>query len=211
MPSPKYRYARAVHLYLPRTSWPDFVIYVVMPRSSKDTPAFYIIPRGALSTDTEWALGRLESYRGNWKQLREVRDDASLERTFKFVSPVLQSAIIEANNKNLSVKPIKKSGRKRLLPFYQHRVLIADVACTVMSAPRVERLSDTVFVRRPTDSLGAVVIYVVKEPTTDEKRFFVIPAAEILKTTTRSLGSEWLKRFEDGWQLLKSSANPKTC
>jgi hypothetical protein len=43
--SPEYLHATSLPIYLPRTSFADFVIYVPM---NMDTEDFYIVPRGAL-------------------------------------------------------------------------------------------------------------------------------------------------------------------
>src|SRR5690348_16563517 len=47
--SPSYPQSKSINVYLPRTQWPDFLIYVAYEDTS---PTFYVVPRMNLSADT---------------------------------------------------------------------------------------------------------------------------------------------------------------
>ena len=199
---PTTQATRCSLLYVPRTAWPDFLVYVAMPRSPNNTQAFYIVPRGALSADTTRAPDSsfLQKYLNGWEQLREKQDSRALLRRTKVLSAALKSVVMEARSRNLSVKLLRKANRSRLPLIFQHRVFIDGVRCTVMSATRIAGRT-VIVLRRPVTNWGLFVIYVVIEPGTRSK-MFVIPSREVQRTTSRSMNSEWLKPYLDAWGLL---------
>jgi hypothetical protein len=201
---PKYPHSKAIGLYLPRVSWPDFIVYVTMPQTVEDKPAFYVVPRGAISKDTTWLIDALSTHKDNWHQLLEIQGAKELKRKFRYLTPPLKTVIAEALYKNFSVKLVKKAGRQRLLWFYQHRILIDGVKCIVMSTSRVGKVSDVISVRRPTGYWSSFVIYVAKDITNNGNMFFIIPASEVPETTTRSLKSPSMARYLNAWELISS-------
>ncbi len=84
--SPAYSYAKSLRLYLPRTNFADFLIYVVM---DSVPPSVYIIPRGVLSQDTYRTLKSLEEYRNAWGFLATSGSPQLTERRFTSISPQL--------------------------------------------------------------------------------------------------------------------------
>lgn len=51
--NPSFPEAVSIHLYLPRTDWPDFLIYVL--RQTAGPLEYYVLPRGVLSKKQRYA------------------------------------------------------------------------------------------------------------------------------------------------------------
>ena len=68
-PNASYPQAEYSPLYLPRTTWADFLVYV----AHKETPRrFYIIPRGELAKDTGRSLESLARFQVHGNGCKQV-------------------------------------------------------------------------------------------------------------------------------------------
>src|SRR5579872_3263911 len=96
VPQVDYPTAAYARLYLPRTEFADFLIYVAFP--STGDPSFYVVPRGAMSKDTAWSLGSLEQYRDAWQVLKGKIAPDQTERHFTTLNWQLQAVVDSAKD-----------------------------------------------------------------------------------------------------------------
>lgn len=202
-----YPKRESIQLYLPRTSWPDFLIYVVKQRADSDKLGLYIMPRGDLSADTARSLSSLKRFENAWHFLGADLPDEKFARHFRELSFSLKIVQDAAKRNGFSVSLVKRGGWSRVPDMFQHRILIHGRRCQVMSASRCSSDSDdpswnTVRIKMPKEPWGGFVIYVVNPPEEDVSQIFVIPRCDISKTTTRSLLGDWLNHYYEAWQLL---------
>jgi hypothetical protein len=206
--SPK---ALSIPLYLPRTDWPDFVIYVVR-RPPNGLLEFYIVPRGALSKDTELCPSTLERYRDAWGLLKETLSPDLVERRFADLNWQLRNAIAAAKRAGLEVSLIPLRHNRPWPLFVQTKVIIADRKCTLHSLSRIN--SDPsqnehayVALRKQKTAWAEFQLYVL--PDLKEPVVYVIPSASIKADTSVSLKNERLAFYRNKWSLLtKSEAEP---
>ncbi len=119
-------------LYLPRSDWPDFIIYVFANR--KETTRFFIVPRGEISKET--GVCALDSwlfkYENAWTLLSPGIERARLDRRFDDTPWKLQVAIRKAKAVGLEVRLI---GTKNLASLHvKDRLLINSCKCLVITA-----------------------------------------------------------------------------
>jgi hypothetical protein len=204
--SPDYSYAKSLRLYLPRTGFADFLIYVavdVVP------PTFYIIPRGILSKDTARTEKSLEEYRNAWNLLTEAISPTLTERKFEAISSQLQSVISGAQQAGLEVELIRtKKGQRRndYRSVFQRRVLVSGKRCAIYSGVRINKDLDLnqyniVILRASRDSWPEFCLYIVEDGAV-----YVIPRGTITHTTTLSLNSPDLRPYRNAWDLLQGAS-----
>ena len=195
--------SQAAPLYVPRLDWADFMVYVGAPKYPEDSKTFYVVPRGALSADSSRALDSafLQKYVNAWELLATPPRHRTLVRRKKVLSPALKAVVMEAKRRNLSVRLLRKKKGSRIPLLFQHQLYIDGIPCAVMSATAI-RGKPVVVLKRPANEWGAFVVYAVAGGQSDFDSFFVIPADEIKKTTTRSLTSPWLEQYREAWHLL---------
>jgi len=206
-PNRDYPKAQSIQLYLPRTNWPDFLLYVVKPNVDAEKRLFYIVPRGELSADTVRSLSSVEQFKSAWHLLRTDLSRERFARHFKEFSSQLKAVQGAAKNNGLSVSFLKRRGWSRLPNVRQHRIFIEGRRCQVMAAPRCSAKPanpfwDVVRMAMPKDPWGDYVVYVVDSKEKNANHVFVVPRRDIQKTTTRSLSSEWLNHYYEAWHLL---------
>jgi hypothetical protein len=135
--SEEYVEATSLPIYLPRTSFADFVIYVPMNVDSTD---FYVVPRGALSKDICLTLASLEQYKNVWHLLSQVSLDMMMRRNNR-LSRQLQSVILVAESRGLQFEMIRtakgKSRKTNFLTFHQRPIIIEGHCCAIYSASEV--------------------------------------------------------------------------
>lgn len=206
-PSAEYPQAEYFPLYLPRTEWPDFLIYVSL---SEIHPVFRIIPRSEMSKDTGWTPATLERYREAWEVLKQHPSDAS--KRFETLNWQLETIISLAQNAGLDVEFIKtekhRNGR-RWPPVVKRRLLIAGKKCAVFSATRINKNPEkagynyAVF-KVPEEDWSDFLLYVVKS-TGEPSYVFVVPREHIDATTSASLDHSELARYKNAWDLLMAT------
>jgi hypothetical protein len=202
--SPEYLDATSLPIYLPRTSFADFVIYVPMNLDSAD---FYIVPRGALSKDTCLTQASLEKYKNAWHLLSQASLDMMMRRNNRF-SWQLQAVILAAESRGLQFELISsakaKRRRKNFRSYLQRRIIIEGKRCAIYSAPEVigakAKECRIVVVKAPRDDWADFQVYLTKMGIT-----YVVPRGHIAKTTTLSLNSPVLVPYENAWDLLARS------
>jgi hypothetical protein len=97
--NPEYPDVQYYAIYLPRTEWADFLIYVAY----KEHPLLlFIIPRGLLTKDTGLTPDSLLPYQNNWECLHTA-SDGDLARGFEELSPQLQAVVTRAKQRQLSI------------------------------------------------------------------------------------------------------------
>jgi hypothetical protein len=206
-PNPDYPQAEYFPLYLPRTEWPDFLIYV---SPDEIHPVCRIIPRSEMSKDTGWTSESLERYREAWELLGQLPPDSS--KRFETFSWQLETIRLLAQNLGLEVEFIKtkkhRNGR-RWPPVIKRRVLIAGKKCAVFSATRINKNPEkaqynyAVF-KVPDEEWSDFQLYVVRcvgEPS----YVLVIPHGHIDATTSASLDPPELARYKNAWDLLTAT------
>src|SRR5258706_5884905 len=137
-PSAQYPHAEYFPLYLPRTDWPDFLIYVSLTDETR--PIFRVIPRVEMSKDTGLSPESLERYRDAWELLGQDLPDS--EKEFEILSWQLQAVEGSCKNAGLEVEFIKtkkhQDGR-RWPPVIKRRILIAGKKCSIFTAARISQ------------------------------------------------------------------------
>jgi len=199
--SQTYVEATALSIYLPRTSFADFVIYVPMNLNAMD---FYVVPRGALSKDTCLTIETLEKYKNAWHLLSQVSLDMMMRRNNR-LSWQLQSVILAAESRGLQFELIRSAKAKRrqtnFRTYLQRRIIIEGKRCAIYSAPEVigtkAKECRVVVVKAPRDDWADFQVYLTKMGIT-----YVVPRGHIPKTTTLSLNSPVLIPYENAWDLL---------
>lgn len=173
---------------------------------------FFVIPRGILSFDTGRVetSEQLEICKNNWALLTQQKPTLPTKPRFKVLSHAIRSFLIAASQRGFHVSVVR---RKRRFPFaYQHRVIVADTPCSVMSAPRLSpdskaKAHNVVLLKKPKDEWGQFVVYVVAGMNASlSSRFAIIPTSEVTHTTTRSLSSKWLSAYLDNWDRFRSDS-----
>jgi len=196
-----YVEATAFSIYLARTSFADFVIYVPMNLNTTD---FYVVPRGALSKDTCLTIETLEKYKNAWHLLSQVSLDMMMRRNNR-LSWQLQSVILSAESRGLQFELISSAKAKRrqkiFRTYLQRRIIIAGKRCAIYSASEVigaeAKQYHVVVVKAPRDDWADFQLYLTKIGVT-----YVMPRGHIVKTTTLSLNSPALVPYENAWDLL---------
>jgi hypothetical protein len=205
--NPLYPHAEYFPLYLPRTDWPDFLIYVSLSESG---PVFRIVPRPEMTKDTGWAPGSLERYRDAWELIQTMPQ--STEKKFEILSWLLEVVKISAQNAGLKVdflKTKKHQDGRRWPPVIKRRVLIAGRKCAVHSASRISRDPEKleynyVHFRESREDWPEFRLYVVQH-LDGLSDVFVIPREHITSTTCASLDHPELVRYKNAWNLLSAS------
>jgi hypothetical protein len=200
-----YPQAEYFSLYLPRTTWADFLIYVAhreMPRS------FYIVPRGKLSKDTGWAPESLAQYQDAWEWL-EPGSQAELKREFESLSWQLKAVIklAQGAGKPVELLRTKKSEKGRRWPeIIKRRVLISGRRCAIHTAARLSQDDSKseynyVMLKVSADEWAEFHLYVID--TADEGfDVFIIPSGHLQSTTSCSLDNPKLVKYTNSWDLL---------
>jgi hypothetical protein len=203
-----YPNAKSLALYLPRGSFPAFLIYV----TEDQTPNFYIVPRGLLSHDTSMTRESLEPYRNAWGLLNSAASPGLTDRHFAAISPILETVASAARAAGLETQYITtRNGLKRPGSYrrvFQRRVLIAGRRCQVYSAVRVDKrlpFDDqcVVNLKAPTTNWSEFNLYLVEDGSV-----FVFPRDDRKRQTTMSLSSPEFQSYRDAWHLLSASAKP---
>lgn len=118
-------------LYLPRSDWPDFIIYVVV---DSETPRFFIVPRGEMSKETGVCAQNnwLFKYENAWSLLSTSVASTELARRFEMTPWKLLVAIRKAEGLGLEVGLI---GKKNLPSRHiKDRLLINSCKCQMITA-----------------------------------------------------------------------------
>jgi hypothetical protein len=203
--SPDYPHSEALSIYLPRTSFADFVICVPM---DIQLPDLYIIPRGKLEKDTWRTRESLEEYKNAWHLLGEASLDMMMRRNNR-LSWQLQSAILSADSRGLQFELIPTvRGKKRpndFRTFNQRRIMIEGKRCAIYSASEVpQRLRVRILVLKGGDDWADFHLYLTKAGVT-----YVVPRGHIPKTTTLSVNSPTLVPYASAWHLLSAQVSEK--
>ena len=214
-PDPDNPENEAVSLYLPRTDWPEFLIYVVEPETEGQQSSFYVVPRGALSADTARAptSKQLKRYEDAWSLLATVPKGRETARRFRLLSWALRIAAQEAVRSGLHVTLVPHQKKTKLFRWRQHRVYIGGRRCHVMSAPRLStnpgnRAWKAVRLKDPKENWAEFIIYVAKGPPEPPRPLlFIVPRLKIQQTTTRTLSSPWLAEYANAWRLLSAEGS----
>jgi hypothetical protein len=201
-------YPNAVYapLYLPRTKFADFLIYVAFPSSSP--PRFYVVPRGAMTKDTAWSLESLEQYRDAWQVFKQPITTGQTERRFTILNWQLQTIIDAAKQASLEVTLIGLKKRTPWPTFVQRRAIVDGRKCAVYSCtrlspdPTVPRYN-FVFLRTPTNKWAEFQLCIVKDGPS-EYQIYVIPRGAIQEQTTASLDNPDLQSYKSNWKLLSA-------
>jgi hypothetical protein len=191
--SPHLSDAVSIQLYLPRTDFPDFLIYVV--QQIEQPLEFYVIPRGALSKDTHLSPNTLEKYRSAWDLLKSCSAD-QVERHFADLNWQLRAVMQGTEKAGLECTLIRR--RKRWPRFFQTRVIIAGRRCSLYSLSRIN--PDYVALRKQDATWCEFQLYALRDAK--ESAVYVIPTGSIKANTSVSLTNEKLMAYRDNWGLL---------
>lgn len=209
-PNASYPDAECFPLYLPRTAWADFLIYVVHEESP---PLFYVIPRGELAKDTGLSPESLAPYQNAWKWLKP-ESQAELSRNFESLSWQLQAVITRAQDAGKSIELLgtKKAEKGRRWPaIIKRRVLISGRRCAIFTANRIsndESRSEYnyVLLRVPAEKWAEFHLYVIDTAALSFD-VLIIPRVHLGSTTSCALDHPELAKYTNRWELL--SAGPE--
>jgi hypothetical protein len=208
-PNAEYPHAEYFPLYLPRTDWADFLVYVSL---TENPPVFYIIPRLEMSKDTGRAPGSLEPYRHAWELLQQDLPSGSSEKSFEVLNWQLQPVTKSAKDAGLVVEYIdtkKHRDAGRWPPVIKRRVIIAGRKCAIFSAARLSQdpekhqYSYAVF-NVPEEKWSEFLLYVVNSAD-NSWGVFVIPRKHLTSRTSASLDHPELARYKNAWNLLTAT------
>jgi hypothetical protein len=192
-------------LYLPRSDWPDFVIYALA--NGKDASRFFIVPRGEISKETGVCAPNnwLFKYENAWSLLSAGVPRAKLARRFDNMPRKLQVVIRKANELGLNVELIgKKNNPARHM---KDRLYVNSCKCQVMSAGGLKRKAHArcpiIHIHPPKSSWADFLIFVVPSETVGQ--IFIIPRSKVTKTTSTTLTSPWLNEYADNWDDVKAA------
>jgi hypothetical protein len=199
--SAEYPNATSLPIYLPRTGFADFVIYVPMDSERED---FYIVPRGLISKDTCLTPESLNQYKNAWHLLGQASLDMMMRRKTR-ISWQLQSVILFADSRGLRFELIKTAKGKKLpnsfRTVHQRRIMIEGKKCAIFSATAVPiqgaKTYRVVVIKAPLDDWADFQIYLRRDGVS-----YVIPRGIIAKTTTLSLNSPLLRAYENAWNFV---------
>jgi hypothetical protein len=194
----------SIRLYLPRTDWPDFVIYVVRQMGQR-RPEYYVVPRGVLSKDTFLCPTTLNEYRDAWNLFKEPISPELLERRFAIFNWQLRTAIGAAKQAGLELSLVQRRAHRAWAQFCQTRIIIAGRRCTLHSLSRISSDQDRsqygyVALRKQKGGWGEFQLYVLPQSTGPV--VYVIPSASIEADTSVSLESKRLTIYKNNWGLL---------
>jgi hypothetical protein len=208
-PSAQYPNAEYLPLYLPRTDWADFLVYVSV---TQNQPVFHIVPRAEMSKDTGRAPESLAPFKDAWELLQLDLPEGRSEKEFEIFSWQLHAVKLSAQRVGLEVEFIKtkkhKDG-KRWPPFIKRRVIIAGRKCAVFSATRLsqnpeKRSYNYAVFKVPMEKWPEFVVYVAKE-TQNSWHVFVVPRGHVSTWTTASLDHPELARYRNAWKFLTAT------
>lgn len=196
--------AVSIRLYLPRTDWPDFLIYVL--RQVAGPLEYYVLPRGVLSKETALCPGSLQKYRDAWTLFTQPLSPDLLERRFAVLNWQLRKAIAAAQQTGLEVTLIKRRTHRPWAEFCQTRILIEGRRCALHSLSRITPDSndprhDYVAVRKPKSDWAEFQLCML--PQSRDRDVYVIPSGSINASTVVSIENERLIFYRNNWNLLK--------
>jgi hypothetical protein len=189
-------------LYLPRSDWPDFIIYVFA--NGKQTSRFFIVPRGEMSKETSVCASDnwLFKYENAWSLLSGGIARKKLARRFDDTPWKLGVVIRKAKAAELDVRLI---GTKKLASRHiKDRLLINSCKCQVITAGVFTRsILETPIINlyAPKNSWADFLIFVVPD---NAEHVFIVPRSKITKTTSTTLSSKWLAEYADNWDAVKA-------
>jgi hypothetical protein len=205
----QYLHAQYFPLYLPRTDWPDFLVYVSL---IENHPVFHVVPRVEMSKDTGRTFESLEPFKDAWELLQLDLPNERSEKGFEILSWQLQAVKCSAQRAGLEVELIrtKKSGDGgRWPPFIKRRVMVAGRKCAVFSATRLSQNPDkrqynyAVF-KVPSEKWPEFVVYAVNN-VDNSSDVFVVPREHLSTWTTASLDHPELAKYRNAWNFLTAT------
>ena len=202
--NPKYPSFVAVQIYVPRTPWPDFIVYV--ERSENDEPGacFYVVPRDELSKDTNLSpsVSWLRKYRDAWHLLTGISSHARIERRFQVLSTKMKVVIVEAKRRGLRVRLFRR--RHRWPTFQQSHLRIEGTDCRVFSAKRLSsnremREYSYIKLHAPKETNSKILLHVLMGEDGEPPCVYVVPRNRIPVTTTCSVSNPELAQYANAW------------
>jgi hypothetical protein len=190
----------AYSLYLPRSDWPDFIIYVFANR--KETARFFIVPRGVISKETgvcaqdSW----LFKYENAWTLLSPGIESARLARRFDMTPWKPRVVIRRAKALGLDVRLIRT--KKLASRHIKDRLLINSCKCQVITAGGLtakNRETPIINLYAPKNSWADFLIFVALDTV---EHVFIVPRSKITRRTTTTLTSKWLAEYADNWDAV---------
>ena len=205
--------AIGIRLYLPRTDWADFIIYVARKATTQPLE-FYVVPRGVLSKDTEFSPHTLEKYRDAWNLLSK-RPSPNTARRFRVLNWQVQDAMDAAKKAGLWSALIGLRKKRRWPLFFQTRLIIAGRKCALHSLSRLSQNPDNrfyncVWLRKPKGNPAEFNLYMLRgsgnSSDSGDSAVYVFPHGAIMATTSISLNNERLAAYKNNWGLLSQPA-----
>jgi hypothetical protein len=187
-------------LYLPRSDWPDFIIYVFAKR--KETTRFFIVPRGEISKETTVCAPNnwLFKYENAWPLLSAGIASERLARRFDHTPWKLWVVIRKARALGLDVQLV---GTKKLASRHiKDRLLINSCKCQVITAgvfTTKDHTTPIINLYAPKNRWADFLIFVVPDNVED---VFIVPRLKITRRTSTTLPSKWLAEYADNWDAV---------
>jgi hypothetical protein len=183
-------------MYMPRHGFADFLLYVADGEST-----VYVVPRGMIEHDTNWAEVALEPYKEAWHLLKETTA-ILFERKMESLSIQLRKIIAEVHKHNLSHELIRSKRSKYKNDYrsvMQRRILIQNKRCAIFTAkllPESSHLWPTAIFKTPKDDWAEVLLYILGDDV------FVVPTSQMPYDTTLDLESSRIYDFRNSWCVL---------
>jgi hypothetical protein len=209
-PNPSYPHAEYFPLYLPRTEWADFLIYVL---HRETPPSIYIVPRGELEKDTGRSPESLAPYQNAWEWLKPG-SQAETSRNFESLSWQLRAVVTRAKDAGKPVELLrtKKAEKGRRWPaIIKRRLLIAGRRCAIHTANRLSKDESKseynyVMLKVSTENWAEFHLYVI-DTGAPSFEVLIIPNGHLVSTTSCALDHPELAKYVNRWELL--SADPE--
>ena len=202
-----------ITLRVEKTPWAEYQLVVI--RNADGLSDVLVIPRRDLDRETTVSLNNwnIVRYKNAWSSLSAPFEPAAIDRApvwrrHKVSKPptkksvTLSETVEYAEKKGYVAEYVSEQMFGRITS--QHLLLISKRHCQVMTARfNRNKQNQSIAVNLPTSNWVQFVILLLKSndgavPPT----YYVIPKEKILRRTTRSLNSKWLRQFKESWALL---------
>lgn len=186
---------KAMSMYMPRTGFADFLLYVT------DQGAVYVMPRGKISHDTGWSELSLEPYKEAWHLLKET-DPRLFERKMEPLSGQLRTIMAAAEQRNLSYELVRSKRGEQKNDYRTHRqrrILVDGRRCAVFTAkllPEESHPWPTGLFKTSHDPWVEFFLYILNDD------IYVVPRSHMPYETTLDLESR-IFDYKNNWGVLK--------
>jgi hypothetical protein len=210
----KLRYNYAI-FKISHEKWHEFLLYLT--RNVDDTCDVFVVPRKHITATTSAALDHPElvRYKNAWGLLTASDETLAVIPPVKWKEPtipppptrhslILQEVVCKAESLGLAAESTQ--GEVTSHKGVQSFLYISKKRCQVMEANVAISNSGFRYIslNPPTSEWPDYLIFRSSQSDdSDKPTFYVLPRQMLLRQTSRSVVSKWLKDYEEAWHLLR--------